>query len=73
MISRDWERVTGRYGGRREPISSPHEDLLLRKLVAETPNITLVEIGDAQRPQLGLSVRLATLHLRLYRLGLFSR
>jgi putative transposase len=67
-------RATGsvapaRYGGHRRPILSPHEDLL-REMVAERPDMTLAEIRDELRRQRGLSVCLATIHVRLHRLGL---
>ena len=67
-------RATGsvapaRYGGHRRPVLSPHEDLL-RALVAERPDMTLAEIRDELRRQRGLSVCLATIHVRLHRLGL---
>jgi putative transposase len=66
-------RATGsvapaRYGGHRRPIL-PHEDLL-RALVAERPDMTLAEIRDELRRQRGLSVCLATIHVKLHRLGL---
>jgi putative transposase len=67
-------RATGsvapaRYGGHRRPILSPHEDLV-RALVAERPDMTLAEIRDELRRQRGISVCLATIHVRLHRLGL---
>src|SRR4029079_7818757 len=63
---------TARYGGHRRPILSPHEDLL-RAMVAERPDMTLAEIRDELRQQRGLSVCLATIHVRLHRLGLRFR
>ena len=67
-------RATGsvapaRYGGHRRPVLSAHEDLL-RTLVAERADITLAEIRDELRQQRGISVCLATIHVRLRRLGL---
>ena len=67
-------RATGsvapaRYGGHRRPILSPHEDLL-RALVGERPDMTLAEIRDELRRRRGISVCLATIHVRLHRLGL---
>ena len=67
-------RATGsvapaRYGGHRRPILSPHEDLL-RALVADRSDMTLAEILDELRRQRGISVCLATIHVRLRRLGL---
>jgi len=48
---------------------SAHEDLL-RALVAERADITLAEIRDELRQQRGILVCLATIHVRLRRLGL---
>src|SRR5713101_2702866 len=67
-------RATGsvapaRYGGHRQPLLAPHEDVL-RALVAEQPDITLAEIQAELRRQRGLTVCLATIHVRLRRLGL---
>src|SRR5262245_55991868 len=68
-ISRDWECGTG-------PLwRSPPADLVAARgsaagLVAERPDITLAEIGDELRRQRGLSVCLATIYVRLHRLGL---
>jgi transposase len=67
-------RATGslapaRYGGHRRPLLAPHEDVL-RALVAEHPDITLAEIQAELRRQRGIRVCLATIHVRLRRLGL---
>ena len=67
-------RATGsvapdRYGGYRRPLLAPHEDLL-RALVAEQPDITLAEIQTELRRRGGITVCLATIHVRLRRLGL---
>ena len=61
--------ATERYGGHRWPILSPHEDLL-RALIAERPDITLAEIREELRQQRGIPVCVATIHVRLHRLGL---
>jgi len=67
-------RATGsvapaRYGGYRRPLLAPHDDVL-RALVTAQPDITLAEIQAALRRQRGLTVCLATIHVRLRRLGL---
>ena len=67
-------RATGsvapaRYGGYRRPVLAPHEDVL-RALVAAQPDITLAEIQAELRRQHGIRVCLATIHVRLRRLGL---
>ena len=67
-------RATGRvaparYGGHRRPLLAPHEDVL-RALVAEQPDITLAEIQVEPCRQRGITVCLATIHVRLRRLGL---
>ena len=67
-------RATGsvapaRYGGHRRPVLAPHEDVL-RALVAAQPDITLAEIQAELCRQRGITVCLATIHVRLRRLGL---
>jgi putative transposase len=67
-------RATGsvapaRHGGYRRPVLAPHEDVL-RALVAAQPDITLAEIQAELRRQRGIRVCLATIHVRLRRLGL---
>ena len=67
-------RATGsvapaRYGGYRRPVLAPHEDVL-RALVAAQPDITLAEIQAELCRQRGIRVCLATIHVRLRRLGL---
>ena len=58
-----------RYGGHRRPILGPYEGLL-RTLVAAQPDITLREIQAELRSRCGIAVCLATIHVRLRRLGL---
>ena len=70
-------RATGsvapaRYGGYRRPVLAPHEDVL-RALVAAQPDITLAEIQAELGRQRGIRVCLATIHVRLRRLGLRRR
>jgi transposase len=67
-------RATGsvapaRYGGHRRPVLAPHEGVL-RALVAAQPDITLREIQAELGRRCGVSVCLATIHVRLRRLGL---
>ena len=67
-------RATGsvtpaRYGGHRQPVLAPHEDVL-RALVAAQPDITLAEIQAELRRQRGIMVCLATIHVTLRRIGL---
>ncbi len=67
-------RATGsvapaRYGGYRRPVLAPPEDVL-RALVAAQPDITLAEIQAELCRQRGIRVCLATIHVRLRRLGL---
>jgi transposase len=67
-------RATGsvapaRYGGHRRPILGPHEGLL-RGLVEAQPDITLREIQAELHSRCGIAVCLATIHVRLRRLGL---
>jgi putative transposase len=67
-------RATGsaapaRYGGHRRPILAPHEDFL-RALVQAQPDLTLREIQAELRAHCGVAVCLATIHVRLRRLGL---
>lgn len=67
-------RATGsvapaRYGGHRRPLLAPHEDVL-RALVGEQPDITLAEIQTELHRRRGIRVCLATIHVRLRRLGL---
>src|SRR5437763_5413446 len=67
-------RATGsvtpaRYGGHRRPVLAPHEDVL-RALVVAQPDITLAEIQAELLRKRGITVCLATIHVRLRRLGL---
>ena len=66
---RDGSVAPARYGGHRRPVLAPHEDVL-RALVAAQPDITLAEIQTELRRQRGITVCLATIHVRLRRLGL---
>jgi transposase len=67
-------RATGsaapaRCGGHRRPLLAPHEGEL-RRLVAATPDLTLVELQAAVEQRWGLRAGLSTLHKALRRIGL---
>jgi transposase len=67
-------RATGsaapaRYGGYRRPLLEPHEGDI-RRLVAATPDLTLVELQAEIERHCGIVAALSTIHNALRRLGL---
>ena len=67
-------RATGsaapaRFGGHRRPLLAPHEGEL-RRLVAATPDLTLVELQAALERGVGLRAGLSTIHKAVRRIGL---
>jgi putative transposase len=57
-----------RFGGHRRPLLEPYDALLAE--LADGEDTTLAEIQAELRQRLGLTVCLATIHVRLRRLGL---
>ncbi len=67
-------RATGsaapaRFGGYRRPLLEPHE-ALLRELIEDTSDITLVELQAELQRRLDITVGLSTIHYALRRIGL---